>query len=216
MNEIEEMYFKGIYEYLEKKPILNVFYRNGYGIVERNKSENVISLQFKFHSDDVENFEFDGIGSIQFDFDTENIIDFMKRSEWSICSGGVISATSNFKGIVGSYSPDFVLSLGIHDFVIEIDGHNFHEKTKEQVKQDNTKNRDYLKWGVVPIRFSGSEVYNNPLKCAEETFETVLQHCLHTWENECGFVDNVIIPQYTNHVLDYVENYCKNEVPQNV
>lgn len=196
MNEIEKMYFMGVYDYLEKKPIINILYRKGYSLYSRKLIENTTVLQFSIHSDFVDEYFFtDEDCSIDFKFDIRSEEDFMSNSEWGINTEGLITPTSTKPNVIGSYRPDFLISFGSNTFVIEVDGHNFHEKTKEQVKRDNTKNRDYLKWGVIPIRFSGSEVYNAPDKCAKETFETLIQYYLHSCENEHGFIENVILPE---------------------
>ena len=53
-------------------------------------------------------------------------------------------------------------------FVIECDGHEFHQKTKEQVEKDNTRTRELQKYGYEIIRFSGTEIWHRPYKCANE------------------------------------------------
>lgn len=54
--------------------------------------------------------------------------------------------------------------------LIECDGHDFHEKTKEQAQKDKQRDRDFLSAGIVTIRFTGSEIWKNANKCAEEIF----------------------------------------------
>lgn len=51
---------------------------------------------------------------------------------------------------------------------VEIDGHEFHERTKQQVAKDKAKERACMIEGFQVLRFSGSEVYNEPLKVIEE------------------------------------------------
>lgn len=51
-------------------------------------------------------------------------------------------------------------------FVIECDGHEFHQKTKEQVERDNERTRDLQLAGYEVIRFSGTEIYHRPHQCA--------------------------------------------------
>jgi len=51
-------------------------------------------------------------------------------------------------------------------FAIECDGHEWHEKTKEQVARDKLRDRRLILDGIVPIRFSGSEIHNNSKGCA--------------------------------------------------
>lgn len=52
-------------------------------------------------------------------------------------------------------------------YVIECDGHDFHEKTKEQVISDNERTRALQRLGYTVVRFSGSEIFNDPLRCAD-------------------------------------------------
>ncbi len=47
------------------------------------------------------------------------------------------------------------------DLIIECDGHNFHEKTKEQVIKNNKRDRDLLSNGYQVLHFSGSEIFND-------------------------------------------------------
>ncbi len=81
---------------------------------------------------------------------------------------------------VGEYRVDFVFGYcGDFDrptrcIVIECDGHDFHQKTKEQVARDRTRDR-YLstKYGKV-IRFTGSEIFRNPSACAVEAAQVLV------------------------------------------
>ena len=57
--------------------------------------------------------------------------------------------------------------------IIECDGHDFHERTKEQVKKDNERTRNLQKAGYEVLRFSGSEIYNNTNKCVNEIIKFV-------------------------------------------
>jgi len=64
--------------------------------------------------------------------------------------------------------------------IIECDGHEFHEKTKEQVAKDKKRER-YIQSNSFSkvLRFSGSEIYNDPFECAAEiigNLESVLEH----------------------------------------
>lgn len=76
------------------------------------------------------------------------------------------------------YIPDFVIYVNnlLSGFVIEIDGHEWHEKTKEQARADKEKDRTYLKKGFIPIRFTGSEVYHNSKRCIDEVFEIIISN----------------------------------------
>lgn len=74
------------------------------------------------------------------------------------------------------YVVDFLLvtmeryedSRTLRKLVIECDGHDFHEKTKEQAKKDKSRDRDLTANGFPVFRFTGSEIHNNALDCAEQ------------------------------------------------
>ena len=51
---------------------------------------------------------------------------------------------------------------------IECDGHDFHEKTKEQAARDKSRDRALAAEGWRVIRFTGSEIWKNPFSCADE------------------------------------------------
>lgn len=61
-------------------------------------------------------------------------------------------------------------------FIVECDGHDFHEKTVEQVRKDKERERNIIKDGNILIRFSGSEIYNDSEKCASEVFQIIFNH----------------------------------------
>lgn len=58
---------------------------------------------------------------------------------------------------------------------IECDGYEFHQKTKEQVQHDNEREYDLKMAGYEVLRFSGTQIYNNPLKCAEDTYNYIIK-----------------------------------------
>ena len=58
------------------------------------------------------------------------------------------------------------------EIVVECDGHEFHS-TKEQIKKDNKRQREIENLGYSFLRFSGSEIYNDSEKCAEEVFKRI-------------------------------------------
>lgn len=76
------------------------------------------------------------------------------------------------------YIPDFAIYVNnlLSGYVIEIDGHEWHEKTKEQVRADKEKDRVYLKNGFIPVRFTGSEVYHDVKKCVDDLFEIMISN----------------------------------------
>lgn len=76
------------------------------------------------------------------------------------------------------YYPDFCLTIfdgssekAISRIFVEIDGHEFHEKTKDQVRHDKVRERHLLEYCDGIVRFSGSEVYDDSDECARESLE---------------------------------------------
>ena len=61
----------------------------------------------------------------------------------------------------------------VFKFAVECDGHEFHEKTKEQVRNDRKRERFLMKNGYTVIRFAGSEIYDDAQKCALEVWEII-------------------------------------------
>lgn len=53
-------------------------------------------------------------------------------------------------------------------FFIECDGHDFHERTKEQAARDRSRDRECQENGIPIIRFTGSEIWADPVDCAEQ------------------------------------------------
>lgn len=59
---------------------------------------------------------------------------------------------------------------------IECDGHQFHEKTKEQAAKDKRRDRFMSKLGWTTLRFTGSEIYNDADACAYEILKMMALH----------------------------------------
>ncbi len=53
-------------------------------------------------------------------------------------------------------------------FVIECDGHDFHERTKEQAARDRKRDRDLQRLGVPILRFTGSEIFRDLDHCIDQ------------------------------------------------
>lgn len=73
---------------------------------------------------------------------------------------------------VGIYSVDFLFvigtALGPRWLAVECDGHDFHERTKEQAKHDKSRDRYMLERGIRVMRFTGSEIWADPDKCVQQ------------------------------------------------
>lgn len=60
-----------------------------------------------------------------------------------------------------------------YKLAIECDGHDFHEKTKEQVRKRNQRDMNLKKSGIDVTHFSGSQIYNDPFGCAKELIDYI-------------------------------------------
>ena len=58
---------------------------------------------------------------------------------------------------------------------IECDGHEYHERTKEQAQRDRSRDRMIQRDGLPVLRFTGSEIYRDPCGCAQEIINFVDQ-----------------------------------------
>lgn len=64
---------------------------------------------------------------------------------------------------VGKYRSDFCVFYGTYThratFLVECDGHDFHERTKAQAARDKKRDRELTARGMPVFRFTGSEIY---------------------------------------------------------
>lgn len=101
-----------------------------------------------------------------------------------IIKNGFLYSQETIKINDKNYIPDFLFVAADSDFefneigkiknvkvVVECDGHEFHHKNKEQVTHDNEREYNLKVAGYDVIRFSGSQVHNNPLECAQKAYE---------------------------------------------
>lgn len=67
---------------------------------------------------------------------------------------------------IDNYTVDFLLRYVMDGktktVIVECDGHDFHEKTKEQVSKDKKRDRHLVTGGHLILRFSGSEIVSDP------------------------------------------------------
>jgi very-short-patch-repair endonuclease len=75
------------------------------------------------------------------------------------------------------YRADFMIGCLIkgtpYSVIVECDGHAFHEKTKKQAARDKARDRALQSSGSYVLRFTGSEIWNDPFGCARQVFETI-------------------------------------------
>jgi len=71
---------------------------------------------------------------------------------------------------IGQYRVDFIVN---NEFIIEIDGHEYH-KTTDQREADYCRDRRLQHLGYTVLRFTGTEVYHAPYHCAMEATAIIL------------------------------------------
>jgi very-short-patch-repair endonuclease len=74
---------------------------------------------------------------------------------------------------IGNYRADFLFEVQTQEgkwdrLVVEIDGHEYHERTKEQAARDKARDRYMTGEGIHLMRFAGTEVWGNPFACVDE------------------------------------------------
>lgn len=84
---------------------------------------------------------------------------------------GVLSIVP--QAAIGPYRIDIALYEKWYDgsevkLAIECDGHEFHQRTKEQAARDKRRDRFLLSQGWTPLRFTGSEIHRDAAQCVEE------------------------------------------------
>lgn len=55
--------------------------------------------------------------------------------------------------------------------IVECDGHDFHERTKEQAARDRSRDRAAQSNGYEIFRFTGSEIWRDPMGCANQVLK---------------------------------------------
>jgi very-short-patch-repair endonuclease len=55
--------------------------------------------------------------------------------------------------------------------IIECDGHDYHERTKEQARKDRKRDRDLQSEGYTVFRFTGSEIFSDPIACVRQVLD---------------------------------------------
>ncbi len=80
---------------------------------------------------------------------------------------------------VGDWRVDFLLidnSLKKPlPLIIECDGHLFHERDQDQALRDRSRDRAAQSIGAHVFRFTGREIWKDPIKCAREVFEFLVR-----------------------------------------
>lgn len=80
---------------------------------------------------------------------------------------------------LGRYRADFVF-IGTNYIgppctmvAVECDGHEYHERTKEQAARDRKRDRYLIALEVIPMRFTGQEIFADASACAREIYDVI-------------------------------------------
>jgi very-short-patch-repair endonuclease len=77
---------------------------------------------------------------------------------------------------IGEFRVDFLIQV-VDEFetwrslVVECDGHDFHERTKQQATRDKARDRALVLQGYQVFRFTGSELWFDPMGCSSQVFK---------------------------------------------
>lgn len=74
------------------------------------------------------------------------------------------------------YADFMIISEGYEnevEIIVECDGYDYHS-SKEQIKRDNERDMILKTAGYDVVRFTGSQIFNDPIKCVEETINLIL------------------------------------------
>lgn len=79
---------------------------------------------------------------------------------------------------IGRYRVDFLVSVeaeGMRDvrFVIECDGHNFHERSAKQASHDRARDRKLLREGYVTLRYTYDDLMSSTGDSIRDLWETM-------------------------------------------
>jgi very-short-patch-repair endonuclease len=93
---------------------------------------------------------------------------------------------------VGTRIADFMLAMAglsgrVTTVIIECDGRDYHDRDLKQICADKKRDRELVAIGHPTIRFAGSDIWRDPVKCATEAIQTLLT--LHERENDNYYDD---------------------------
>jgi very-short-patch-repair endonuclease len=100
--------------------------------------------------------------------------------DWQTRFGGRHGIQIHPQFPIGKYTADFFVEVvdwrQTHVMgVIECDGHDYHERTKQQAQHDKARDRYFQSLGLIVLRYTGSEIHKNPMKAAYSAME-ILQN----------------------------------------
>ena len=115
---------------------------------------------------------------------------------------------------IGPYEIDFLIlhrdsNKVLHPIAVECDGHQFHEKTKQQAEYDKRRDRYLALHGMVVFRFTGTEIKRDPGKCAEELHRAVILG--QFGPRECAWHGDPLSPKHQEQLEQKAEEERQEE-----
>lgn len=83
---------------------------------------------------------------------------------------------------IGQYRVDFLITFSENDpeyrrdVIVECDGHDYHERTREQAERDKRRDRAITASGIPVLRFTGRELHRDARACVEEVLDFTQAH----------------------------------------
>lgn len=195
MNAIESRFFNSFIEYISKKPCFSVF--------NSEVNYKIADCQVLNEETEVDNDE----GLLA----TIIMCDYVGMGKLNRHLLARLELESQVN--IGPYKVDFSLCISTDNclnnpqMAIEIDGHEWHEKHKEQAANDKRRDRELAARDVTVLRFTGSEVYTNPEKCIEEILKAYVAITCYRSETVVAFSD-----LYHGALEDLQKLGCKAEI----
>ncbi len=87
--------------------------------------------------------------------------------------------------LIESYRADFAIDTRWGLVTVECDGHDWHERTKQQAAYDRSRDRELLRLGIPTVRFTGSEITHSAERCASDLFAI----CKHEMRRSINVLD---------------------------
>jgi very-short-patch-repair endonuclease len=70
--------------------------------------------------------------------------------------------------------------------IVECDGHDYHERTKEQARRDKKRDRRLQAMGFPVYRYTGSEIYQDSIECVREVVRILTKTSNEVKEEKIG------------------------------
>lgn len=105
--------------------------------------------------------------SEQFTFEPTDEKPFVARDALGVCLAQQLA--------VGPHRLDFAL---VHadgaSLAIELDGHEYHDGSKDRAERDRARDRELVAKGWVTARFTGREIVRDAMRCAQEAHRLIV------------------------------------------